>query len=95
MEKEVAKEVLTVFERLSDDDKNSISIGLKTYYGKQIKFSMDELSKMDQEELETIKSIIVGIIITKENAPDILMVHVRLKDNNLPSKISFGKQRLN
>ncbi|OPH58421.1 hypothetical protein BC351_24025 [Paenibacillus ferrarius] len=90
MKNEIAKEVLTEFERLSDDDKNSLSTALEHHYGKQVRFLIDELSKMDQKDLQNIKSIIGGMIITREYAADIQNVHASLKDRDLPSRISFG-----
>ncbi len=87
----LAVEVLAEFERLSDDDKNLLSAGLKNHYGKQISFSLDELSEMDQKKLETIKSLIGGIHLTREHVPDILTAYESLKDKDLPSWISFGR----
>lgn len=87
----LATEVLAEFERLSADDKNLLSTGFKNHYGKQISFSLDELSEMDQKKLETIKSIIDGIHLTREHVPNILTVYARLKDKDLPSRISFGR----
>ncbi|NQX69098.1 hypothetical protein HQN90_23485 [Paenibacillus alba] len=95
MKNEIAKKVLTEFERLSDDDKNSLSTALEHYYGKQVRFLIDELSKMDQKDLENIKSTIGGMILTREYAPDILKAYASLKDKDLPSKISFGKRGYN
>jgi hypothetical protein len=83
-----AKEVLTQFERLSEEDKDSIAKAFIHHFG-QIRFSLDELTKMDLKDLEIIKSTISGLILTRECLPDILMEY-KTKDNVLPSKISFG-----
>lgn len=91
MNGELAIEVLAEFERLSADDKNLLLTGLKNHYGKPISFSLDELSEMDQKKLETIKSIIGGIHLTREHVPNMLTAYENLKDKDLPSRISFGR----
>jgi hypothetical protein len=90
MKNGIAKEVWTEFEGLSDEDKNSLLTVLKAHFGKQLTFSLDELSRMELKDLETIKSVIGGIILTREHAKDFPMIVEKLKDKDLPSSVSFG-----
>ncbi|SFM55701.1 hypothetical protein SAMN03159341_1512 [Paenibacillus sp. 1_12] len=62
-----AKEVLTEFERLSEEDKESIVKAFIHHLG-QIGFSLDELTKMDLKDLEIIKSTIGGLILTRDKS---------------------------
>ncbi|MGM0885213.1 MAG: hypothetical protein ACQEXQ_29740 [Bacillota bacterium] len=88
--KEIAQELITKYERLSDKERNIISNGLRNYFGKPITFSTDKLSLMDEKDLLIIKSTIDGMILTTENVPDIIKEYERLKDTDLPSRVSFG-----
>jgi len=76
--------------RLSDEDKNSLLTVLKAHFGKQLMFSLDELSRMELKDLETIKSVIGGIILTREHTQDLPMIVEKLKDKDLSSRVSFG-----
>jgi hypothetical protein len=49
MSKEIAKELITKYERLSDKERNLISNGLENYFGKLLTFSTDKLSQMDEK----------------------------------------------
>ncbi|MEW9672063.1 hypothetical protein [Ammoniphilus sp. 3BR4] len=92
MQFEKAKEVITEFERLSDKDKDSLSIALEKYFGKQIEFSLTELSQLDEKDLKTIQSTIGGMIMTRENVTDdIGSLYEKFKDKDLPNRISFGR----
>ena len=54
------------------------------------KLHFNGLSLLNNDELEIIKSTLSGIILTKENVPDILEAYERVKGTDLPRKISFG-----
>lgn len=81
--------MITKYERLSDK-RNLVSNGLENYFGKPLTFSTDKLSLMDEKDLLIIKSTIDGMILTIENVPDISKEYDRLKDTDLPSRVSFG-----
>ncbi|RNB90241.1 hypothetical protein EDM56_06880 [Brevibacillus fluminis] len=87
---EKAREIIVEFERLSDEDKSHLSVTFMNIYGKQIFFSLDQLCELEYQDLETIKSMIGGIILTREYVPDIQNAYEGLKDNDWPSTISFG-----
>lgn len=92
MQFEKAKEVFTEFGRLSDKDKDSLSIALEKYFGKQIGFSLNELSQLDEKDLKTIQSTISGMILTREKVTDdIGGLFEKFKDKDLPNRISFGR----
>jgi len=92
MQFDKAKEVFTEFGQLPDKDKDSLSIALEKYFGKQIRFSMNELSQMNEKDLKTIQSTIGGMILTREKVTDdIGGLFGKLKDNDLPNRISIGR----
>lgn len=93
MESDKAKEVLGKFGKLTEEDKAFLLTGLENHFGKQVRISIDDLLEMDPKDIETIDSIIGGIILTREHVRDIQTVHERLVIEDLPSRISFGTLR--
>lgn len=91
MKNGAAEEVWNGYERLSDEDKQSLLTALQGHFGTPFTFSLDQLSRMEFEDLETIKSVIGGIMLTREHTQDLLMVVEKLKDKDLPSSVSFGQ----
>jgi len=56
-----------------------------------IQITTSILSLYSKDEIEIISSTLNGLILTKENVPDMLETHERLKHLDLPQKISFGR----
>lgn len=82
--------IISQYERLTDKEKQHIISVLSTHLGKPIQISTSGLSMYSKDEIKIISNTLNGLILTKENIPDILDSYVRLKGTDLPQKISFG-----
>lgn len=83
--------IISQFEKLTEKEKDSIATRLSRHFGKPLQFTSIEMSIFNEDELEIIRKTLNGLILTKENVPDILEMYERLKGMDLPSKISFGR----
>lgn len=89
---ETIKELVSKFERLDKGERDLISYALQRHFGKTFRLSADELLIMNAVQLETIEATMNGMILTKENVPDIRSVYETLNGTQLPNKVSFGRK---
>ncbi|XEC96406.1 hypothetical protein AB6A23_07640 [Paenibacillus tarimensis] len=78
-------------EKLSENEMKMVTDGLSRGFERQIQNLIPELTTFNQDELVVISNVISGLILTKENVPDIIEVYERVKGSDLPNKISFGR----
>ncbi|MED4752019.1 hypothetical protein [Brevibacillus choshinensis] len=64
--------IVSDFNTLTDKEKNLLLNGLTQHFGKDIVISSTGLSLCNQDEIETIRNMLGGLILTKEYVPDIL-----------------------
>lgn len=88
---EIITTIISLCEKLTDEEKISITNALSRHFGRRIQSLIPELSTFNQDELAIIRNAINGLILTKENVPDIIESYERLKDTDLPQKVSFGR----
>lgn len=89
-EQRIHDRIMSQFEKLTDEEKNSMTTGLSSHFDKPIKITAAGLSSLNQDELGIIGNILNGLIFTKEYVPDLRGVYGRLNVTELPRKISFG-----
>lgn len=82
--------IISQYESLTDKEKRQMIFVLSSHLGKPIQISISSLSMYSKDEIEMIKNTINGLILTKENIPNICEAYERLKGTDLPQKISFG-----
>ncbi|MBP1989616.1 hypothetical protein [Paenibacillus eucommiae] len=82
--------IISQYERLTDEEQQQLISGLSRHLGKPLQISTSGLSLYSEDEIKTIKNTLNGIILTKENVPNIHEAHKRLGGKDLPQKISFG-----
>ncbi|MFD2332845.1 hypothetical protein ACFSR7_26610 [Cohnella sp. GCM10020058] len=83
--------LLSQFMELTKEEQLMISSGLSIHFGVPIEFSPSGLSKRCTDEKEICKNVLSGFILTKKHQADIREAHERLKNADLPQKISFGR----
>lgn len=84
------EEIIAQYNNLTDKEKHQMVSALSSHFGKPIQISMSALSTYNKEEIEIITNVLNGIIITKQNAPNMRDAYERLKGTEVPRKISFG-----
>lgn len=92
---EIITTIISLCEKLTEEEKISITNAFSRHFGRRIQSLIPELSTFNQDELAVIRKVINGLILTKENVPDILESYERLKDTDLPQKVSFGRMTEN
>ncbi len=88
---EIITKIISLCEKLTDEEKIIITNGGSRHWGKEIDNIIPELSTINQDELTIIRDVINGLILTKEKVPDIIETYERVKDTDLPQKVSFGR----
>lgn len=88
---EIVSTIISLSEKLSEDEKISVLSRLATHLRKTIQFNASELSSLSHEQLEMIKDTLNGFILTKEYAPNMAEAYERYKNMDLPQRISFGR----
>ncbi|MDF2653334.1 MAG: hypothetical protein K0Q73_9139 [Paenibacillus sp.] len=78
-------------EKLSENEIKLVTDALSKHFERRIQSLILELTTFNQDELVVIRNTINGLILTKENVPDIKAAYERLKSTELPRKISFGR----
>ncbi|MDG0813305.1 GNAT family N-acetyltransferase [Cohnella rhizosphaerae] len=79
------------FKALTEAEQLQITSALSLHFGEPIAVTEADLSKRSHDEVEIIKNVISGWILTKNARPDIAEAHERLKDTKLPHIVSFGR----
>ncbi|MGG1658420.1 hypothetical protein [Brevibacillus sp. NRS-1366] len=79
--------IVSEFTMLNDEEKNLLLTWLTKHYGKHIEISSTGLSLCNQDDVETIRNTLSGLILTKKYVPDMLGSREWLKGENLPQKI--------
>lgn len=87
---EIAVSIMSMFDKLSDGQQKMIAEGLAKQLGVPMQFSVEELSSLNEGQLDLISKVLSGMILTKENVPNMSEAYVRLKGTDLPRKVSFG-----
>ncbi|AWP27511.1 hypothetical protein [Paenibacillus sp. Cedars] len=87
---EIINMIMSLFEKLTDEEKASINSALSGLFERPIPCFISELSTFNEEELVVTKNTINGLILTRENVPNLLEAYERLKNKDLPQKVSFG-----
>ncbi|RAP77245.1 hypothetical protein [Paenibacillus montanisoli] len=82
--------IISQYEKLTDAEKIQVITVLSKHMDKPIQISISGLSLLNTDEIEIIKNTLNGIILTKENVPDIREAYERLRGTDLPRNISFG-----
>jgi len=83
--------IISQCEKLSDEEIKMVTDALSKGFERQIQNLIPELVTFNQDELVVISNVLTGLILTKENVPDILESYERLKGTDLPNKITFSK----
>ncbi|MDI4645226.1 hypothetical protein [Cohnella hashimotonis] len=83
--------LLSQFKELTKEEQLKITSGLSIHFRETIEFSEAGLSKRSADEKEICKNVLNGFILTKRHQADIREMHERLKDTDLPQKVSFGR----
>jgi len=84
------EEIIAHYNNLTDKEKHQMVSALSSHFGKPIQISMSALSMYSKEEMGIITNTLKGIIITKQNAPNMREAYERMKGTDVPRKISFG-----
>ncbi|WP_308635753.1 hypothetical protein [Paenibacillus silvisoli] len=82
--------IISQYERLTVAEKEQVIAALSKHMDKPIEISISGLHLLNHDEVEIIKNILNGIILTKENVPNLREAYQNLKGTDLPKKISFG-----
>lgn len=82
--------IISQYERLTDEEQQQLISVLSRHLGKPLQISTSGLSICSEDEKKKIKNTLNGMILTKENFPNILEAHKRLGGKDLTQKISFG-----
>lgn len=85
------RSLLARFMALTEAEQFQITSALSLHFGEPIAVTEADLSKRNHDDVEIIKNVISGWILTKNNRPDIAEAHERLKDTKLPHIVSFGR----
>lgn len=88
---EAVSAILSMFGKLNDKEQQQATTVLRKHFETPIRFTIEELSLLSEEHLEVIRKVLGGMILTKENVPDMREAYERLKGTDLPSRISFGR----
>jgi len=88
---EILTTIISLCERRTEEENISITNGLARHFGREIRSLIPELSTFNQDELIVIRDVVNGLILTKEKVPDILESYERLKDTDLPQRVTFGR----
>ncbi|RAV12193.1 hypothetical protein [Paenibacillus contaminans] len=91
MSSESIDRIMSQFEKLTDEEQNSMTTGLSSHFDKPIQFSATGLAALHPDELGIIGNILNGLILTKEYVPDIRGVYGRLNVTELSRNIFFGR----
>lgn len=87
---EMTATIMSMFDKLSDGEQKMIAEGLTNHLGTPVQFSVEKLSSLREEQLDLISKVLSGMILTKENVPDIREAYEMFRGKNLPRKVSFG-----
>ncbi|CAI6052002.1 hypothetical protein [Cohnella sp. JJ-181] len=83
--------IISQYAKLADHEQQQLVSALSLHFGEQLEISEDGLNKFGATQLEIIKNALGGLILTKENVPDIREAYERLKGTDLPRSVSFGR----
>lgn len=83
--------ILSRYESLTDREQEQLVSGLSRYLGKTVRISANDMSSYGEDDLRIIGEVLQGIILTKENVPNLSEIYQELDVENLPSQISFGR----
>ncbi|SDX04544.1 hypothetical protein [Paenibacillus sp. CF384] len=83
--------IMSLCEQLNEEEKTLITNTLSNHFEKQLQLSVAELSTCNEDELIIIRNVINGVILTKNHVPNIVEAYERLKDTDVPRKISLGR----
>ncbi|MDF2835839.1 MAG: hypothetical protein K0Q63_1479 [Paenibacillus sp.] len=88
---EMAANIMSMFDKLSDEEQKTITEGLTKHLGTPVHFSVEELSSLSEEQLDLINKVLNGMILTKEKVPDMREAYEMLTGTDRPSRMSFGR----
>ncbi|MCM3625768.1 hypothetical protein M3194_00140 [Paenibacillus glycanilyticus] len=87
--------IINLCEKLTEKEMKMVSDALSKVFERRIQSLIPELQTFTQDELVVTSNVISGLILTKENVPDIIEVYEQSKSTDLPNKISFGRMTKN
>ncbi|OUS76989.1 hypothetical protein B1748_10475 [Paenibacillus sp. MY03] len=88
---ETIARIISQCEKLSEDEMNMVTDGLSRGFDRRIQNLILELTTFSHDELVITSNVISGLILTKENVPDMIEAHEQFKGTALPNTITFGR----
>jgi len=90
---ETIERILLQLDKLTEQEREMVLSRLSEHWGTPVLFTREHLASREPSELELIERTLSGLLLTKENVPDIREAYERLKGANQPSRVSFGRIR--
>ena len=92
MMEQSVNELASAFERLDRREQDMLLRKFRQHFGREVSISSDGLRDMNADEVESIRAAIVGLVLTKEQVPDILGMYEKVRGTQLPARASFGRK---
>ncbi len=90
MNEQVAQ-IMSMFAKLNEKEQKQVAAVLSKQLETPLSFSAADLSSLGEDRLDFISKVLGGMILTKENVPDIREAYEMFKGKDLPSRVSFGR----
>ncbi|MFD0674574.1 hypothetical protein [Cohnella sp. GCM10027633] len=84
--------IVSRYESLTSGEREQLVTGLSRFLGKTVRISASDMTSYSEDDLRIIGDVLQGIILTKENVPNLSEIYQGLDVENLPNQISFGRK---